>query len=350
MVIVNDLPLKEFYLNSYGWFETPERYSSFLSEELIKFVPILKDILQQIYPDRWDIRLTPFRQTEYQLSYALFPVIYFPELLISNGNKQHKVTDVYAGILLYAEEGNIITPDALYSFRSSATLEEVKASYVLSHSSANYMNDFLYHMCLGEGEIRKSFSLFSSTQDIMVLRHILLQIETVLSWESIDGGPYRKISEISWGKTLPTDGSYNNKYVDPIFQYILKDLEKEIPLILSNQTLIVDEESPIYEEYLKRVILKVCDDVKFCLVGERNGKPFLPYLNEDETEPPPGISIPFRGKVIDFELKSSKKRKEITLHVDQNLKQNVTRKITQYLQERILQRSINKRLKDSSVY
>ena len=113
--------------------------------------------------------------------------IHFPLINISNSLEQrHTIKDMYVKI-----EINRVY---IYGWRKTLSYKEYKSSY--SHSHTPFDTGSFCKFCLGS-------SVFNSlVMDVMVCKSranwemLLLSIENYLSWESLEGGPYRRISDI----------------------------------------------------------------------------------------------------------------------------------------------------------
>lgn len=89
----------------------------------------------------------------------------------------------------------------LEGMRTSPTSREVAAQYAFSHMRAR---DSIYSYmtfngcCLGSGEISQTISLLGSDLgiDMYTFQMLLFQLEAYTVWESLEGGPYVRISNV----------------------------------------------------------------------------------------------------------------------------------------------------------
>lgn len=124
-------------------------------------------------------------------------VIYFPEINITNSkNHKHKIYDLFVKITIHkdSEKGKLYV-SSISGCRSTFLLKELESNYTHSHLSniCTAFSDF----CLGSSEfaiIKANCAVDNSYENFTLL---FLSLKGYLSWESLEGGPYRHISGIS---------------------------------------------------------------------------------------------------------------------------------------------------------
>lgn len=125
--------------------------------------------------------------------------VYHPKITITNEKgKSHNITDVYVSVSF---------PSLTISLgRTSYTPEEVAVGYIHSHvHSGNYfnqMNDF----CTGNSDtpinkIKRLIKSFDGTKDELntLISSFIIEIERMIRIESLEGGPYIRMSAIRRG-------------------------------------------------------------------------------------------------------------------------------------------------------
>jgi len=203
---VSEKFLQDFTLNSYNKLVGKE----YISDEdfYIKYYSIKKDnifdwkkIIKDFFGDRVDI------QNEYF-------IVHFPKKHVENSSgRQHTIYDVYLKITInysnssrmyyghyfneyfdkylqncYANPCFLLTSGT----RTTASKEEHISSYCFSHFQRGFGE--WRNTCLGEGLLRKYGSIPISNEELAV--GYCVALENYLSWESLEGGPYIKISDI----------------------------------------------------------------------------------------------------------------------------------------------------------
>lgn len=148
--------------------------------------------------------------------------IHFPQITISNSlNLQHLIKDLYVGISFGKSTGKLNT--FAYGRTTFSTLE-YELGYVHSHVSSSpvsYIIDFspekllfsdvqFSDVCLGSGPIATTINLLKNmvdweNKDItyksslykVLLSTLAVETDRNVRWESLEGGPYKRIEHIN---------------------------------------------------------------------------------------------------------------------------------------------------------
>lgn len=170
-----------------------DTYKSFYADDkldVVVFSPILRDYLTK--KDSLD-------DTPLSCIAAFECTVYHPELTITNEKeKTHTITDVYV---------NVSFPDLNIELgRTSYTPEEEAVGYIHSHVHTGnyfaYMNSF----CTGIEDtpinvIKKHIRKFDVKKDDLsiLISSFIIEVERMIRVESLEGGPYIKISTLRKG-------------------------------------------------------------------------------------------------------------------------------------------------------
>ena len=123
-------------------------------------------------------------------------LVNIPYITVKNSkNKIHLIEELWVLIVL---DVNSELMD-IYCCRSKMSHREYKVSYAFSHAERQYGNNFGYwrHLCFGRGDIANYISKLRYTNYSKSLYLPLPQtIWDYFSWESLEGGPYVRMSEI----------------------------------------------------------------------------------------------------------------------------------------------------------
>lgn len=201
--------LDDFTLNSYNKLTgkehfTDEEFFNRHSENDNNFY--WKKVIKDFFGDRVDIQ-------------DGFFIVYFPIKHVQNSSgRQHTIYDVYLKVDIsyqntfrqkylsdfsryfskFLENSNSNPCFSLVSgTRTRASQEEYSSSYVFSHFSRGF--DEWRNTCLGEGLLSKYRNIPISSEEFAISYCVAL--ENYLSWESLEGGPYIKISDIRSNNT-----------------------------------------------------------------------------------------------------------------------------------------------------
>lgn len=156
----------------------------------------MKETLQKVYPDRWDISLRENSSGNIDPSI----VIWFPEITIANKvNEQHVIRDMFISLSIRRRMG-------LYPFikgvRATVTIDELKTGYQHSHlqrinrlyDDNNYLG--FSPFCLGDGIIDQTLKVLYEF-DRQVFEMFLYQLSDYLGYEAIEGSRHAYISDIN---------------------------------------------------------------------------------------------------------------------------------------------------------
>lgn len=235
-------------------------------ETFINFRNMIK-ALNNFYPNRWDIDIEfmyDYFNTKSDDNKIVVLVkgitIHYPNITISNGdNKQHNIKDLFVSLKFELNRKNKkVNIIGIFGRRATLTYEEVCSNYAHSHlnpnvtryfesNSKNLFKNSITRFCTGSGEINVLLADYNSNsfnEDRFNL--ILVQLMTLVSWESIEGTPYRYIRDIKirLNSNTPTeiklwssyyssikyiiDGFSNNKVKPENLKFIIKNSKIEL--------------------------------------------------------------------------------------------------------------------------
>lgn len=165
-----------------------------------------------IFGDKWDIEFDIIKLGKRRVVLIKNIIVHFPELTITNtkGNS-HNIKDLFMLLPLYINDSrNFIKIFDLYGFRTTFTYEEIASRYSHSHLSGNPYDckQLLFepnifpikaHYCTGSGVINMTLGDVNSAEKFNedTFSMLLVQMITMVSWESLEGTPYQYINEIS---------------------------------------------------------------------------------------------------------------------------------------------------------
>lgn len=158
---------------------------------------------EEIYEDSWDIDIKATAiEGEYKIDIQGV-VIHFPEITIKNSSKkEHVITDLIVKVVLYIG-GTRLMIHHLEGGRLSISYAEFSSNYFHSHLPGYYnrngnQSPFYSNFCKGSGHINQFIAeLNSEVFNQGNIEPFLIQISGLVIWESLEGGPHRKIRYIS---------------------------------------------------------------------------------------------------------------------------------------------------------
>ena len=303
-------------------------------ETFINFRNMIK-ALNNFYPNRWDIDLEfiyDYFNTKSDNDKIVVLVkgitIHYPNVTISNkDNKQHNIKDLFVSLKFELnkkdKENKKVNIIGIFGRRATLTYEEVCSNYAHSHLNPNVASYFesnnknlfrnsITRFCTGSGEINVLLADYNSdsfNEDRFNL--ILVQLMTLVSWESIEGTPYRYISNIKiiLNSSAPVEikllDSYSNiiRYIRDSFSNN-RILPEDLKFIIKNSKVELDEN--VFDNFILK--LSDCNSIVkgnfICF--ESNGKYYthnsvkpseIKYYRHTEQNP-----IVFRGQDFPFTI------------------------------------------------
>ena len=169
-----------------------------LTEDNLNTLIELYNIANSVYPNQCDLQvnLLGYSNNKILLNYAI--LIHFPDLVVNNShNVNHPIKDMFFRIKLTAN-GRI---DGFDGNRTTFSLIEYYSNYKFSHLSRIGLDEVpdYRHFCFGDGDLPKLQSRFNcsaSDKKFEVFKILCFCIEGYLSWESLEGVPYIRLSEV----------------------------------------------------------------------------------------------------------------------------------------------------------
>lgn len=161
----------------------------------------LMDTLQSVYPDLWDIQFDwETRENPVRGIYAdrFNIIIRFPEFIIKNSrNLQTKIQDLFVQVPVVILVDKIEF-DRIKGGRTTFTNAE-NGRYIHSHIHETIPCAY-YNFCTGSGEINNLQAMLNGMTnldfDLDLLSLFLMHLNTFVSWESLEGTPYKYISAL----------------------------------------------------------------------------------------------------------------------------------------------------------
>lgn len=343
------------YNNDFDFKELNLKHNFKLSDTSIDIMNIILTALRKTYPDEFEI----IPEMSFKTG-KFFIIIHFPTINITNMRyEKHVIHDIFVKLTIYTDKSvNRLQLCNMSGMRTSYTKKEIIASYSHSHLSGAVRNSFgpwrefvetgsyyslseinntlkfqqyetlFSDFCLGNGGINKIMSVINSQNEFQknINNWILFfrSIKAYLEYESIEGGPYRRIGDIGRindriGDISSSTNIYNNIYIEQIIHSYLPDIlnilndlvrDKQIELFLNeNNKIEVNYNSnlePLFYDKLKLYffdifyMLRQGTEPDFCYV---DAKDILKYsFSEEKIKHLEEYYFPFRDKTFQANL------------------------------------------------
>lgn len=155
----------------------------------------------------WNIGIVKDKDNNFiydELSYLEIKIL-FPYIKIRNSsNQEHDITDILVSISFLINHELKWIFDRFQGTRLSCTSFEYYSQYFHSHLPINNYNTACFNnFCLGTSFLRTDFSEFNlkgfsnNESDIIKWEAIVFGIKSYLEWESLEGTPYIKLTNVT---------------------------------------------------------------------------------------------------------------------------------------------------------
>lgn len=179
-------------------------------------------------------------------------MIYFPEFEMTNSKgMRHTIKDLYVRYVIepiidrdYWEIGSYKAIVSMQGIRGSLSLKEYQSNY--GHSHLNTGNTCWSNFCTGKSE----YNLLLQNVQLSLLEEdwvmLFLSLENYLVWESLEGGPYCKIEQMKYQKSI------ESSTISGELNRILPDMPKDV-WDFSEDGLSLNSGHPLLGEYFNSV-------------------------------------------------------------------------------------------------
>lgn len=290
--------------------------------------------------------------------YPYFKVLY-PEFTITNSNGDlHTIKDlvvVHQVAYNTDNEGHIYTKHPMGG-RLSKTKLEIAAQYQQSHlSSHGYWTSQPFYVstfCVGgDTDVSRMIAEFEVEMDWDRYELYLFCIDSMVTWESLEGVPYRKMRDIKNALNNKVT-SANQSHINTLVNRIIKD---KIPLNLDfyiDKGLYRIRPNEKADEFVKNLVLQWFDfdKHKFILVSRvpNTFNEFLQMKAEQAEEQNFNVSVPneytlFRGKKVFAKLIKEDTRNEPVVSLENLIVYpNFLKDVLSQLESRIYGKAVTK--------
>lgn len=283
--------------------DNSESISSRVFEQFKTAIRVINDI----YDNSWDIAFEVKEGPRNKIFLEIKGIyILFPEINITNRDRaNHIIKDLLVLIQLYNHNNTSLKIHSLKGGRLTLSYAEYQSHYFHSHLSISNnsistgMNlPYLTSFCTGSGEINIYHSNINGDgfNEERFIRYAM-QIMSLVSYESIEGTPYRHIRSIS---ARPHGGSYYNadnrrkeRFNTRVVNYYKQ--ENKIPVIdihidSTNSYCISDNET--FKNFIYSIPFNDEDkNLFFCSLGDNNV--YYSYGQTPEYATPPNVQSTF---------------------------------------------------------
>lgn len=198
-------------------------------------------VLEEFYPNLWDIQ---FRENN------IYFIILYPEITIKNSlNLSHTIYNLYVRILYDTAKEDFY----LSGMRPLLYLNDngYKHSHLDPHNDDRYTS-----FCLGSGTTLSislnGGELKREKNNENYLKLFFHSLNSYLEWESIEGGPYQRMSQYLYGRDDNDRKIFTFKTKEVLFIYnnIINDIKINFNLYVFERNILKNQMEIICNDYL----------------------------------------------------------------------------------------------------
>lgn len=295
-----------------------------VTDTIFNSLKIIIRACEEIYENAWDmdIIINPLLPNidspngRIVLSIDIYGIVlYFPKITITNRNENsHLIKDLFARISLTIGN-NGLKIDNLEGGRTTLSYAEYCSNYYHSHLSTHaigYINNsssppMYENFCTGSGEIN-IYQADINTDGITEERitAYLIQIMTLVGYESIEGTPYRYIKNVMIKNTsiesIPSNFLAVDLYNKVIHYHKQQGKKPCLEFAFENEKYVVKDNEKFDEFLMTQIITN--DDKKniLCMIDETGT--YYQYGSTPKLSQPPTTNSKyiFQGKKIPFKI------------------------------------------------
>ena len=288
-------------------------------------------VINDIYDNSWDIAFEVKKDFNNKIFLEIKGIyILFSEINITNRDRaNHTIKDLLVLIQLYNYNNTALKIHSLKGGRLTLSYAEYQSDYFHSHLSISknsistgmnlpYLSDF----CTGAGEINIYQSNINGDgfTEERFMRYAM-QILSLVSYESIEGTPYRYMDRIG---THSRSGSYfhlDNRKKELFFQKVInwyKQLETipniDITIDSTNSYSVALNEN--FQKFVENVQYEDNDKARFfCILGENNN--YYAYNSAPGFTTPPTVrnTFIFRSEVKNMAIEPAPQGNTTVTHI-----------------------------------
>jgi len=244
-----------------------KKYKDSLTPARIEFFKAIKKSLNGVFGEDNNQIMSPLEvmensTREYKENSGLTAyrvIVRFPDLEIKNSRGgKHIIKELYIRFTIHPFR--LTLNSSVSGTRGKCSPEEAEAQYQHSHLSITPTVSGWADFCLGQGPLNGNINqLLSSTNfDINHWKAFFYNIKAMVSWESLEGSPYKNLSNIQNGGSSTrrvlepiTKQEFHNARFKEVMQKFLSipDLEKKMKVTVSPQGATYEIPQALNEEF-----------------------------------------------------------------------------------------------------
>ena len=210
-----------------------------IHKDLYSNAMMLYNTANEIYPNECDLQISLavrdhsrrlIKTDNTPVSYDMALVIHFPSFIVTNSSHEHITVKDFFFRMIFTIDGSRFIINEFSGSRTTFSYADHTSNYRWSHLSRKGDSSYppvFTSFCFGDGDIPLLRNQFNQTPDRsprnvstesakiavtreQIFRLLLLNIESYLKWESLEGGPHHRMADVFahgniWTPTLITN-------------------------------------------------------------------------------------------------------------------------------------------------
>lgn len=326
--------------------------SSLVTEPLLAQLRVAIRMTQEIYSDNWDLEVDVLSGNKINI---LSIVLNFPEIIIQNSkNKKHTIRDFYVKCSLgitttYGSNEHKLYIQGISGNRTTWDVKEWSSDYTHSHISGIDRGGHFRSFCTGSGHINDYISQMNAGEfSEELFTRFLLQVISLVSWESIEGTPYRYLEQInhrsSMGRMFNLSPTYKKILYNQTIQ--LYKATKTVPVLTfkleNSRYSVVDDDK--YNAFFKTENFNSGDRTRYLSFIDSSGVAWtygqVPGRNNYENDLARMQKFVFRGEEKEFKiLQGEDNNDNVTYTIHPELKNQIKEIINYEINRKAVRKS-----------
>lgn len=172
----------------------------FVNDEVVDFIKTIIPLLNEVYPNRWDIQISiEYNRSRSNYTKDINVVIHFPKVTITNSRKES--LDMYDMFVSFSIAYNgSVNIGHIKGTKTKFSFSEYQSNYFHSHLQTQELkkDPSFRGFCTGSGVINQLQMMLNQSEqfDPNMFKMYLFQIYRFISWESLEGGPYTYMKNV----------------------------------------------------------------------------------------------------------------------------------------------------------
>lgn len=263
---------------------TKGRFCNFSSSDADNFanqIDQMITVLNRVHENRWDFHLHPiydeFTSDDdyYFIGFKLYVIIHYPHVMITNSEgAEHEIQDLFVTFKIKNNNRQYVPCD-FSGGRITYSYDEWFVGYRHSHLTSNKPLSFFDTLgtkdfCTGSGEINETLTNMWESDyifDDAIFESFLYAIDSVVEWESIEGGPHIRMNKILIGGNETNATNISDANMKDWYRKLYNSIsELDLDFVFSENRYKIKQNSKFEDKIKQGIIHHLQDYAKYLIV------------------------------------------------------------------------------------